>query len=72
VVRKSWSFAHNRRVIELAKANVVRRSGSDHGAHAGAHSQSCNAIGRFVQIREKDKRLVGVTACARCAGVSIW
>jgi len=38
---RSWSFAHDRRVIELAKASKsVGGGGWDHEVYARAHSQS--------------------------------
>jgi hypothetical protein len=51
---RSWSFADDRRVIELAKASksledaarIMKRTPT-------AHSQSFNAVGRFIQGHRK-------------------
>jgi hypothetical protein len=48
---KSWSFAHDRRVIELAKASKSLEEAADHEVHARAHSQSFDAVRGFIQSR---------------------
>ena len=59
---RSWSFAHDRRVIELAKASKsLEDAARIMQRKPGADSQSLNAIGRFIQNRlqkRKNDRLI--------------
>jgi hypothetical protein len=53
MVGKSWSYASDRRVIELAKASKSLKEVA-RTKRTPAHSQSCDAAWRFIQSREEE------------------
>jgi hypothetical protein len=52
MVGKSWSYASDRRVIELAKASKSLKEVA-RTKRTPAHSQSCDAAWRFIQTENK-------------------